>query len=203
MPGRLFLIVAILTASFSVFWWATSTPVTAATYGSGNYGDCVYGGELGNNALSFAVNTSNVTMSPALSDTTTATGLATFDVELGCSDLGYVVTIDGGAPSSGSHTLANLATPTASLIDTEQYGLNLVANTVPSIGVGPSGGIGQAASGYDTTDQFKYVSGDVIAEAITYSAQTTFTVSFIANVTSTTPAGDYGTIHTLICTATY
>ena len=163
----------------------------------------MYGGELGNDSFTFVVNTSTVNMSPNVSTSTTSVGTARFDVTLGCSDFGYVVTINGNPPSNGSHTITNLTSPTASVIGTEQYGINLVANTVPSVGVGPSGGIGVAASGYDTTNQFKYVSGNTIADAITYSSQTTFTVSFIINAALDTPAGSYNTTHTIICTPTF
>jgi hypothetical protein len=181
----------------------TTGQLHAFNYGSGNYGDCVYGGELGNDAFTFSVNTSSVTLSPNVSPSSTAFGTATFSIELGCSDRGYVVAITGTAPTNGGYTLANLSSATASSAGTEQYGINLVDNATPNVGANPSGGSGAAASGYNTADQFKYVSGNTIASTATYSATTTYTVSFIANAAIDTPARTYSTTHTIICTATF
>lgn len=180
----------------------SSNQLAAVNYGSGNYGDCVYGGEIGDDALTFSVNTISVDMG-SLSASTTASTTATFDAAIQCSDYGYSVTMVGTAPSNGSHTLNNLSSPTASAIGTEQYGINLKDNATPNVGANPSGGEGIASSGYDTADQYKYVSGNTIAQAANSTATTTYTVSFIANVTGVTPAGTYTTTHTLICTATY
>jgi hypothetical protein len=177
--------------------------VEAFNYGSGEYGNCIYGGEVGDNAFSFNVNTSTVTLSPNVSTAASSVGTATFDVELNCSNFGYAVTITGGSLTNGSHTFTNLTSPTASAAGTEQYGINLVANSSPSVGADPSGGSGVAASGYDTTNQFKYVSGNTIASTPSYSPATTFTISFIANASITTPATNYSTTHTLICTPTF
>lgn len=194
----------ILSFVIGLFGLVLPSWVGAFNYGSGNYGDCVYGGELGtNDAMAFVVNTSSVSMNPNLSISSTAKGTATFDVTVGCTDLGYVVTIIGTAPTNGTYTLNNLTAPSASSPGTEQYGINLVANTSPSVGADPSGGSGAAASGYNTPDLFKYVAGNTIATTATYSAQTTYTVSFIANAAATTPASIYNTTHTLICTATF
>lgn len=184
------------------YLFVSVAPVRAFNYGSQPYGSCVYGGELGNNALSFSVNTTSVSLG-ALSPSTTGTGTATFAVTLGCSDRGYTVAVSGTSLTNGSHTITNLSSPTASTTGTEQFGINLVDNATPNIGANPSGGSGTAASGYDTADLFKYVSGNTIASTATYSTQTTYTISFIVNVAPDTPATTYGATYTLVCTATY
>lgn len=176
--------------------------IQAYNYGTGEYGDCVYGGEIGDAALSFAVNTTSVSLSN-VSTTTTKTATALFSAAVSCTNSGYSVTVNGNPPNGGSYTLTNLTTPTASSTGTEQFGINLVANTSPSVGASPTGGIGTAASGYSTPNQFKYISGNTIASASGNSAQTDYTISFIVNVSSVTPAREYTTTLTLICTATY
>jgi hypothetical protein len=174
----------------------------AFNYGTGTYGSCVYGGELGTSALTFSVNTSSVSLSNA-NTSAAKTATATFAVTLNCSNHGYIVTANGTAPKNGSYTLANMSSPATSSPGSEQFGINLVANTTPSVGSNPSGGSGTAASGYATTNQFKYVSGNTIASASANSSQTTFTVSYLLNVSNVTPALTYSTTQTLICTATY
>jgi hypothetical protein len=80
-----------------------------------------------------------------------------------------------------------------------------VANSTPSVGADPSGStpIGAAASPYDTADQFAFNSGDVVASAGTLVNQTTFTVSYIANVSSATAQGNYSTTLTFAATANF
>lgn len=195
----IFGLLLLMTIYFVVKW---PNRATAYNYGTGLYGTCVYGGQLNDTALSFSVNTSSVNLT-ATSITSTGTGTATFTATQQCSDLGYIVTVNGTAPTNGSHTLTNLASATASSVGTEQYGINLVANSTPSVGANASGGSGTAAAGYNTANLFKYVSGDTIASTATYSAQTTYTISFIVNASKTTPGGLYSGTQTLICTATY
>lgn len=179
-------------------------PMQAAayTYGSGSYGECVYSGELGGSALTYTVNTSSVNFG-TLSASSTSTGTATMDVTMRCSNSGYAVTLNGTTLTSGGDTITALASPAASSAGTEQFGVNLVTNTSPSLGANPSGGSGTAATGYDTANNFKFVSGNTIAQTATYSAQSTFTISFIANISSITEPGAYVSTLTPICTATY
>lgn len=174
----------------------------AFNYGTQNYGECLYGGEIGNTALTFTVNTTLVALG-TLSVSSTNTGTATFNVTQRCSNSGYIVTVSGATPTNGTHNIINMPATTISSIGTEQFGMNLVANTVPSVGAAASGGSGLASSGYATVNQFKYVSGDQIASAAQNSTDTTYTVSFIANSSSVTPAGSYNGVLTLICTATF
>lgn len=158
--------------------------------------------------LEFSVSTTNVTLGSLLSSLT-RTGTATFSVRNYTSS-GYVVQAVGAPPSSGSHALAVMATPAASVAGTEQFGMNLVANTSPeTFGANPvqvpSGDFsyGTAANGYDTANVFKYASGDVIARANESSGRTEYTISYIANISNTTPGGSYVGTQTLVCTGTY
>lgn len=158
--------------------------------------------------LELSVNTASVSLG-SLSTSLTRTGSATFSVR-NYTSYGYVIQIIGTPPTSNGHSLTNLVSATASSSGTEQFGLNLVANTSPtSFGADPvqvpssSFSFGQAQSGYATTNNYKYNSGDVIASAPKSSGQTDYTVSYIANISNQTPAGSYSGHQTIVCTGTY
>ena len=126
---------------------------------------------------------------------------------------GYVVQTVSDPPKSGNgagHTLANLTSPTTSAPGTEQFGINLVANTSPTtFGAVPvqipnnTFSFGTAASGYNTTNQYKYVKGDTVASSTKSSGQTNFTISYLYNISNLTPAGTYVFNHVLVATSTF
>ncbi len=155
-------------------------------------------------ALTFSVNTSSINFGN-LSTTVAATGTTTFSVT-NYTSYGYVVQVSGQTPKTGTKNLTGLSTQTASATGTEQFGINLVANTSPvTVGASPSpsGTVGAAATGYDTANQYKYVSGDTVAQAAKSSAQTIYTISYLINTATTTAGGKYTGNLTLICTGTY
>jgi hypothetical protein len=158
--------------------------------------------------LEFSVSTSSVSLGTLLTSQT-GTGTASFSVRNYTSN-GYIVQLIGGTPTNGSHSLTPLSTASASSAGTEQFGVNTVANTAPvTFGADPqqvpdgSFSFGAAASGYNVANNFKYISGDVIAQAAESSGQTTYTISYIANISSSTPTGQYTTAQSLVCTGTY
>lgn len=158
--------------------------------------------------LSFIVNSTSVSLG-ALSSATTKTGTATFKV-LNYTSYGYIVQTLGNPPDNGSHTLTNMSSPAASATGTEQFGINLKANTSPTtFGTDPvqvpgsTFSYGVAASGYNTANQYKYVSGNTIASAPKASGETDYTISYIANISINTPGGSYSGSQTLVCTGTY
>lgn len=152
-----------------------------------------------------------------LSTTTTATTTTTFTVRTYLAS-GYVV-VNGSDPptatsGAGTYTLTALSSPTASTTGTEQFGINLVANTVPaSLGGGVSKdpiqlpdatySFGTAAAGYNATNQYKYAKGDTIASSAKSSGVTQYTVSYIYNIATATPAGQYTFNHVVVATSTY
>jgi hypothetical protein len=178
---------------------------------------------LGNSASSnFQINAGNITTNdPALafaitnptasftdfSSAIASTATATFQV-LDYTSYGYVVQIIGNPPSeTHGHTIAAMSTTAPSQVGTEQFGINLVANTSPiSLGANPDHGqfgFGSASSNYGTPNQYRYVNGETIALAPKSSGQTTYTISYIVNVGVLTPGGLYTSNQTLICTGTY
>jgi hypothetical protein len=153
-------------------------------------------------ALTFIVNTSSIAFG-VLSTSVAATATSTFSV-INYTSYGYIVQTIGTPPSNGAYTLTAMSSQAASSPGTEQYGINLKANTSPTtFGSNPSGGFGIAASGYDTANQYKYVNGDVIASAPKSSGQTDFTISYIVNAKTTTAGGQYVGNQVLVCTGTY
>lgn len=144
----------------------------------------------------------NVVDLGVLNSSTTSAASANFSV-MNYLSSGYIVKIYGDSPTNisdpGSHSLTALNSPSASSPGTEQFGINLVSNTTPGIGANPSQvpdttfSFGEASAGYDTSDYFKYVDGDTIAESINESGETDYTISIIANVTTNTPGGQYVT----------
>jgi hypothetical protein len=89
----------------------------------------------------------------------------------------------------------------------EQFGINLVANTIPSsVGANPDHGdfgVGSAALNYDSPNIFRYVSGETIASSPKTSGLTRYTISYLVNVESLTPGGQYKTNQTIIVTGTF
>lgn len=156
-------------------------------------------------ALSFAVDTPTVSLG-SFSPSTTATATSTFQVS-DYTSYGYIVQALGNPPSYNGHTISAMSTTGPSDSGIEQFGINLVANTSPiSLGANPDHGqfgVGSASSNYGTTNNYRFVSGETIASAPQSSGVTTYTISYIVNVSSLTPAGTYSGGQTIICTGTY
>jgi len=135
---------------------------------------------------------------------TTAT--ASFSV-LNYTAYGYVVQLEGTPPTNGAHAIPGLAANTASIPGIEQFGVNLVANTSPtSVGVNPNNGqfgFGQANANYATPNEYRYISGETIAQAPKSSGVTTYTMSYLVNVGNLTPGGQYTSNQQIIVTGTY
>ena len=124
---------------------------------------------------------------------------------------GYVISyIPTTTLTSGANTITAMASQTASVLASEQFGFNLKANTAAGsftatdFGADASGGTGTAMTGYELANQFKFdVAGDDIAQTTGASNSTTFTASFIANITAITEAGLYATPVTYNIVASY
>ena len=155
--------------------------------------------------LKFAINRADANFG-SFSASTPTVATATFSVA-NYTAYGYVVQIVGTPPTNGTHIIDALPTETASQTGIEQFGVNLVANTLPeSVGANPNNGqfgFGEAAPNYNTSNVYRYVSGETIAKAPKSSGLTTYTLSYLINVDSLTPGGQYTSDQTLIVTGTY
>ncbi len=118
---------------------------------------------------------------------------------------GYTISYNGATLTSGSNTIDAMTTKGASSTGTEQFGLNLKSNTTPSTGANPVGGSGAPGSDYNTADQFRFVpnAATTLASSSTATSQTTYTVSYIANVSQVTESGAYNTTITYIATGNF
>jgi hypothetical protein len=163
--------------------------------------------------LSVAV-TSSLADFGKLSPSSTSTATATFTV-INYTSYGYAVQMTGTPPSYNGRSLAAMSTTALSQPGIEQFGINLVANTSPinfgnnldngqfgygQIGNGPTA---PDYSNYSTPNEYRYIPGEIIASAPKSSGQTTYTISFVANVSAITPGGEYLSNQTLIVTGTY
>ena len=143
------------------------------------------------------------------STSVTSTATSTFSVTNYTSH-GYSVYLIGSPPDNGLHTLAGMSSTGPAVIAQEQFGLNLRANTSP-IAFGndpvqvPDGtfSYGDAATGYDTPNNFRFVPGEMIAEATRSSGQTDYTISFVVNTSVDTPGGQYSAAQSLVVVAAY
>lgn len=147
-----------------------------------------------------------------LTASTTKTTTASFSVKAYLAH-GYSVTNASDGPTNESNSsdhLNALGIPTASSVGTEQFGINLVANTNPvTFGANPvqtpdsSFASGLVSADYSTPDVFKYLKGDTIAYSTASTSDTTYTISYLFNISHVTPGGSYVMRHVLVATGTY
>lgn len=172
---------------------------------SGNYQIDTGSTTTNDPALSFSVNNANAYFG-SFSTTQTATATANFSVS-NYTSYGYAVQIIGDPPTDGIHTIKAMTTTDISRVGTEQFGINLVANTSPSsFGANPNNGqfgFGSVKADYASSNNFRYVSGETIAEAPRSSGVTIYTISYIVNVSSLTPGGQYTSNQSINITGTY
>lgn len=131
-----------------------------------------------------------------LSTSQTATKTMVVRIRSYMSD-GYTLQINGSPPAYDGYTMSTPTTPTASTTGMEQFGINVVANTIPSVGANPVQvpsdifSFGQVMPDYVTPNLFKYIDGDVVASSEVESGQTDYTISMIVNISNATPAGHF------------
>ncbi len=130
---------------------------------------------------------------------------------------GYSIAVFGTTLTSGSNTILAMSPKAAGTRGTGQFGLNLKLNTVATstVPIGaeitalPNGTNlkGESTANYSTVDQFKFTSGENIADSASGGAGPSdgqvFTASYIVNVTGSQPAGTYTTTLTYICTSVF
>lgn len=164
--------------------------------------------------LALAVNAATIDLG-LLEENSTATGNGSFSVRTYLSSAYSVKTMSQPPISEGGAVLDSMTSQAASSPGTEQFGINLVANTSPAAFGANAVNVpdntfadGEVAPGYDTANLFKYVVGDTIARSPKTAGnpatgQTDYTLSYIANITSVTEAGRYTMVHDIVVVATY
>jgi hypothetical protein len=118
---------------------------------------------------------------------------------------GFAITATGDAMSAGTSVIAPLAVPTESRPGTNQFGINLVANSLPAVGTDPEGTWANATptSDYGIPNKYKYVPGDVVASSPNVSLMKKFTVSYIVNSSGNLRPGVYTTTITFIASGRF
>lgn len=139
-----------------------------------------------------------------LTASSTGAGVSTMTLATNAAT-GYSVSYSGTTLTSGSNTITALGSPTASAQDNSQFGINLKANTVPTIGSEKSGaGTGAVDASYNTANSFMFLpAGDVVATASIPTNSNVFTTSYIANINGVTKPGAYSTVITYTATANF
>lgn len=158
--------------------------------------------------IEFTTSNTNVNLG-TLDPTSTKTANATFTVKAYLAH-GYAVVNASPPPRNNTYTMQPLTLPGASSAGSEQFGINLVANTNPVIfGANPvhnpdnTFSFGYVAADYSAADTYKYAQGDPVAYSDSSTSNTTYTVSYIFNVSNITPGGQYTMRHVLVATGTY
>lgn len=106
---------------------------------------------------------------------------------------GYSIAITGQTMTSGNNVISRISTPSVSLPGSSQFGLNLRDNTNPDIGTNPIGlSTGGPSADYNSADAYKFNSGDIVASS-TLPDATSYTASYITNVSTDQAPGIYTT----------
>jgi len=163
--------------------------------------------------LSLSIVSGSANFNTLFSPSTTATATAEFSV-IDYTSYGYAVQLIGNPPTNGNHTIPPMSNgsggATTSTLGYEQFGINLVKNTSPNVGADPNRGqFGTSStyagptSNYGTPDNFYYSDGDSVAHSTKSSGEIDYTISYVVNVSSLTPGGQYTSNESIICTGTY
>jgi hypothetical protein len=117
---------------------------------------------------------------------------------------GLAISVIGTTMTSGINTIPALAAPSPSIPGTGQFGINVRANTVPTVGLNPTGpGTTLPVGDYNIPNQFTFRDGDIIAQSALSTNFSTFTVTYLVNVGPTQPPGVYTSTLTYVATASF
>ena len=106
--------------------------------------------------------------------------------------------------TAGNRVIPALALPSLSIPGTGQFGINLRANTAPSVGTDISGtGSGSVAAGYATPNVFRFQNGDIVATSPISTEYNRYTISYLVNIPTNQAAGRYASTITVIATTTF
>jgi hypothetical protein len=193
---------------------------TVGETGVGNIASINYQAQAGFNtfrspSLSFIVNAANINLG-VLTPTSTATATTTFAVQTYLAS-GYTITTGSLPPQNGSYPMHTPGSAASSTQGTEQFGINLVANTSPATLSGVSASPTCALSGfcnmstvsvganYNQPNKYYYPSSgnDTLVTVNSSNGLIDYTVSYIFNVSVLTPGGTYTFNQVLVATSTF
>jgi hypothetical protein len=117
---------------------------------------------------------------------------------------GYITYVLGTTMTSGTDTITALSSPTPSFPGNGQFGINLRANSNPSVGDDPSGaGTGAVSGNYNTPNFFMFSSGDPIVSSSQPTEYNRLTVSYLVNVGQSQPSGVYASTFSYVAVANF
>ena len=180
---------------------AWTTAIDAGSVASSTAGQITVTASV-DETLTFTLSSATVALG-SLTTATTGSSTSTMSASTNATS-GYVISVNGSTLTSGANTITALASNATSTQNSSQFGINLKANTTPSVGSEVSGaGSGAAAANYNTSNSFRFGTGETVASASGATNSNTYTVSYIANIGATQQAGSYSTALTYIATATF
>ncbi|QQS19958.1 hypothetical protein IPL85_00645 [Candidatus Saccharibacteria bacterium] len=120
------------------------------------------------------------------------------------ADFGFTVVAQGTTLTSGINTIPALASPDVSRTGVSQFGLNLRANSAPSVGQEPEGMLisSAIAPSYNQPNYYMFNNGDTLVQAINPDIAK-YTISYIVNVSANQAPGVYVSTFTYIANATF
>ena len=185
------------------YWWKASAKDPDGNGSFTNSSTCNTFTTAASQTLTFSLGAISLALG-TLSTTAVTSGSHTITVGTNAAN-GVAVTYSGATLTLGANTISACSTNCTSTAGSEQFAINAVANTSPSVGAACSGTtpIASAATNYNTANSFRFVSGDTIVSSAGSINDTTCTISYIANITNTTEAGSYTSTLTYIATATF
>ena len=139
-------------------------------------------------------------LSSTASFTTSQFAVSTNDIQ------GYNTFVTGQAMTSGNNIIPALTTQTASTPGTSQFGINLRANSSPSVGANIESGAvasGFVDSNYNTANQYRFNDGERVAASSISTGFNRYTVSYIVNRSEDQAPGVYATTLTYTSVASF
>jgi hypothetical protein len=117
---------------------------------------------------------------------------------------GYSISVNGTTLTSGNNIISALSIPSPSIIGTNQFGMNLRANNLPTVGNDPTGlSIPIIASDYNTPNRFTFNNNSTLSTSNGSSNYVTYTASYVTNVSLNQSPGVYTTTLNYICLANF
>lgn len=117
---------------------------------------------------------------------------------------GYTTYLNGNTMTSGNNIVTALGSNSGSNPGTSQFGLNLRANTNPTVGLDPAGaGTSTPTAGYGTPNSFRFVDGEAVTTSPLPTDFKVFTATYIVNVPNNQPPGVYATTMTFTAIASF
>lgn len=112
---------------------------------------------------------------------------------------GYSIEATGATLTSGNNTIPPLSADSPPQVGVSQFGINLRANSNPTVGADPYGpGNGQPTPNYNRPNLYRYINGDVVATNSSVEDGRKFTVSYVTDISKSQPPGIYASTFTYV-----